>query len=183
MHAAARPSQAAQASCNRRMGRWRRRHRDRGRHASRHQPFSPRRSRGRHRAVCFARLSAGLRTRGLGARNEWGGTRNEWEATAAALLVSRSLFLQLVPRLFLARRFPRPVPQCNDGFVSTYRCGAVPDSNRLPFSSSGASQWNRRPQHNVVGWIRQRYIWNKSGDCRLDFKCPARPFGFHASGL
>lgn len=55
---------------------------------------------------------------------------------------------------------PGRASQCNDGFVSTYRCGAVPDSHRLPFSSEGASRRNRRPQHSVVTDIRQHDMWS-----------------------
>ncbi|MNV55071.1 hypothetical protein D3C71_1472940 [compost metagenome] len=78
--------------------------------APRRQPSSPRRHRSRHRAVCFARLSAGLRTHG----HEGGG-------------------------LLLLRRFPRSEPQCIDGVVPIYRCGAVLEwptrRHQLPFQS------------------------------------------------
>lgn len=45
---------------------------------------------------------------------------------------------------------PRPRPSANDGFVSADRCGAAPDSHRLPSSVSGGRQKHRRTQDIVV---------------------------------
>jgi hypothetical protein len=95
--------------------------------------------------------------------------------------------LLLVPHYsFLVPASPSPplpgfMPQCNDGFVSTYRCGAVPDSNRLPFSSGGTSRRNRRPQHSVVSTMRQHDMLALFGDS--DFQPGGRttPSMFHAS--
>lgn len=67
---------------------------------------------------------------------------------------------------------PGMASQCNDGFVSTYRCGAAPDSHRLPFSSRSASYRNRRTQHSGVRRGRQHQMWCGTQTFRLQ--------GFHA---
>ena len=94
--------------------------------------ISPRRFRGRHRALCIARLSAGLRTRGREGRNECRGKRNEGRAatrlspTRSSLLPTRSCHLLLVAAsqdcapVRVATSFPPTAAgQCRDGIIGS----------------------------------------------------------------
>ena len=98
--------------------------------------ISPRRFVGRHRAACFARLSAGLRTHGCGI----GEPLPPWSRLPGITIP--------VP---VATSSPSTAAgQCRD---ERHIRGYAP--HRLPFSSSGSSHRNRQPQHIGQSGMRQ----------------------------
>ena len=100
--------------------------------------ISPRRFRGRHRAACFARLSAGLRAHG---------SDTDVRATAAAASQDHR------PS---ACATASPSTAAGQRRVWRHPHGRAPD--RLPFSSPGRSRANRPTQHSVEGGLRQHEI-------------------------
>ena len=98
--------------------------------------ISPRRFVGRHRAACFARLSAGLRTRGYG--------RDIVPSTAFAASQGHR------PSACANASPPTAAGQCRDGLASEDA-----DRTGFPFHPAACGCRNRRPQHIGPMAIRQ----------------------------